>query len=289
MPPRLPLPACRAHPRLCIRTSLFFHTTPARHVSIEDLTRKTHYQRLNVPTDASPATIKKYIPLLLLHLPSTVLTKTPRSFYALSKAHHPDTNPSPSAASLFALFSESYTVLSNATRRASYDRDTLHLQPARSGSYASTQSPAGGRPASGLSKRRGSFRGPPPSFYRSGGWGEHTEKRRAAHETSTGNAEQRADSGLGGMGPGSNPFKDAEYVRSTPHFDKESHTKTHKAEDQRRWERRRRAVDEDGVEFEPQASLGAHFLIVAGILGATIVAPMVYLQFLRLERHKREA
>ncbi|CEJ94268.1 hypothetical protein VHEMI09809 [[Torrubiella] hemipterigena] len=282
MPPRLFFSACRAHPvvpRLCIRTQRF-HTTPTQRTSVEDLTRKTHYQRLNVPTDASPATIKK-------------------SFYALSKAHHPDTNPSPSAASLFALLSESYTVLSNATRRASYDRDTLRLQPARGGSYSSTQSPAGGRPASGLSKRRGSFRGPPPSFYRSGGWGDRTEKRRTAHETSTGgegaNAEQQhrqhteADSGLGGMGPGSNPFKDAEYVRSTPHFDKESHTKTHKAEDRRRWERRRRAVDEDGVEFEPQASLGAHFLIVAGILGATIVAPMVYLQFLRLERHKREA
>lgn len=90
------------------------------------------------------------------------------------------------------------------------------------------------------------------------------------------------------MGPGSNPFKDAERARATPHFDSEAHTRTHERQDERRWQRRRRAVDDEDIEFEPQASLGAHFLIVAGILGATVVAPMVYLQFLRLQRHKKE-
>lgn len=87
------------------------------------------------------------------------------------------------------------------------------------------------------------------------------------------------------MGPGSDPFGHHEEV---PHFDKQGHKKTHETEDQRRWQRQKRAVDEDGVEFEPQTSVGAHFLIVASILGVTFLAPLVYLQFMRGERRKKE-
>ncbi|KAF3076946.1 putative mannosyl-oligosaccharide alpha-1,2-mannosidase 1B [Trichoderma lentiforme] len=233
------------------------------------------------------------------------------SFYALSKAHHPDANRSdPDASHNFSLLSESYTVLSNATRRATYDREVLRLHEHHHhphhhhASYHSTN-PAGGRPPSGLSRRRGTFRGPPPSFYRSGGYGAQTEKRHQAHEESTGGAASGSAGAhqtdranpwntsafhhahhYAGMGPGSDPhhFRD----QSVPHFDKAGHTRTHEREDHRRWQRQRRAVGDDGIEFEPQTSLAGHFLIVAGILAATFLAPAVYLQFMRLGRQKKE-
>ncbi|CAG9949731.1 unnamed protein product [Clonostachys rosea f. rosea IK726] len=269
--------------------SLRAFTTSCR---LHDVAAKNHYERLNIRHDATPAEIKK-------------------SFYQLSKVHHPDANPSdPSASHTFSLLSESYTVLSDPPRRASYDRDVLrlhqqhhqhqHRHPAGA-SYHSTN-PAGGRPPSGLSRRRGTFRGPPPSFYRSGGWGAHTEKRRRAHEESTGGAESAAAGGTssqhsetmhggssrhGGMGPGSDPFGHRHHDEVW-HFDKQGHERTQRHEDRRRWERGRRAVDDDGVEFEPQMSLGAHFLVVLGILATSFVVPVVYLQFSRLGRRKQD-
>ncbi|PNY26379.1 Chaperone protein DnaJ [Tolypocladium capitatum] len=232
-----------------------------------------------------------------------------RSFYALSKAHHPDANPSdPTAAHTFALLSESYALLSSPDRRAAYDRDVLrlhhhpHQAAQRHGSYSSSQSPAGGRAPSGLSRRRGTFRGPPPSFYRSGGWGAHADKRRAAHDESSGSSSspssshathrdpwttRERESARSGMGPGPSPFHDAD-AAAAPHFDREGHARTHQREDRRRWQRARRAVGDDDVEFEPQTSLAGHFLIVASILGVTFLAPFVYLQFMRLGRRKKE-
>ncbi|CAM1500942.1 Fc.00g101040.m01.CDS01 [Cosmosporella sp. VM-42] len=255
----------------------------------EDVKLKNHYERLNVRHDATPAEIKK-------------------SFYSLSKTHHPDINPSnPNASHTFSLLSESYTILSDPSRRAAYDRDVLRLHhhphhAAPRGSYHSTHNPAGGRAPSGLSRRRGTFRGPPPSFYRSGGWGTQGEKRRKAHEESTGAGsgssqeakphanpwdsafkanQAHSDQAYGGMGPGSDPFHDA---TATPHFDKRGHTRTQTKEDQRRW--RRRAMGDDGVEFEPQTSVAGHFFIISGILAATLLAPLVYIQFMRLGRRK---
>ncbi|KKP00822.1 hypothetical protein THAR02_07077 [Trichoderma harzianum] len=263
-----------------------FHAT--RELARGSFEGKNHYERLKVSPDASPAEIKK-------------------SFYALSKAHHPDANRSdPHAAHNFSLLSESYTVLSDANRRATYDREVLRLHEHRHhphhhhASYHSTN-PAGGRPPSGLSRRRGTFRGPPPSFYRSGGYGAQAEKRHQAHEESTGGAASGAQTDranpwntsafhhahhYAGMGPGSDPhhFRD----QSVPHFDKAGHTRTHEREDHRRWQRQRRAVGDDGIEFEPQTSLAGHFLIVAGILAATLFVPAVYLQFMRLGRQKKE-
>ncbi|KAJ4864140.1 dnaJ domain-containing protein [Trichoderma breve] len=271
--------------RCCDDCRRGFHAT--RELARGSFEGKNHYERLKVSPDASPAEIKK-------------------SFYALSKAHHPDANRSdPDAAHNFSLLSESYTVLSNANRRATYDREVLrlhehHHHPHHHASYHSTN-PAGGRPPSGLSRRRGTFRGPPPSFYRSGGYGAQAEKRHQAHEESTGGAASGVQTDranpwntsafhhahhYAGMGPGSDPhhFRD----QSVPHFDKAGHTRTHEREDHRRWQRQRRAVGDDGIEFEPQTSLAGHFLIVAGILAATFLAPAVYLQFMRLGRQKKE-
>ncbi|KOS20171.1 Chaperone protein DnaJ [Escovopsis weberi] len=278
------------------------------------LESKDHYQRLNLEPSATPGDIKK-------------------SFYSLSKVHHPDANPSdPDAASTFSLLSESYTVLSDPARRAAYDRDVLRLQhhphphgPHHHGSYHSTSAaganPAGGRAPSGLSRRRGTFRGPPPSFFRSGGYGAHAERRRKAHEETAGtqtsgdttsgagadfssnsNPNSNSDpssnsdfSSRSGMGPGADPFHyhyhfhfHRQGADVPPYFDKEGHTRTHQREDARRWRRARTALGDDGLEFEPQTSLVGHFFIVAGILAATFLAPVVYLQFMRLGTRKRE-
>ncbi|KAJ4265539.1 hypothetical protein NW762_004828 [Fusarium torreyae] len=260
----------------------------------EEVARKNHYERLNVRHDATPAEIKK-------------------SFYSLSKTHHPDANRSdPNASSTFSLISESYTVLSNQSRREAYDRDVLRLHHhppqthAHRGSYHSHQ--PGGRAPSGLSRRRGTFRGPPPSFYRSGGWGDQADKRRQAHEESTGGggashahgaSHQHQhqhqspwgnpfshESSAGGMGPGDDPFG---HQNDVPHFDRAGHTRTHRREDQRRKDRReRRAVGDDDIEFEPQTSIAGHFVIISGILVATILAPLVYLQFMRFGRQKKD-
>ncbi|KAL6906909.1 putative alpha-mannosidase 1a [Trichoderma evansii] len=277
-----------------------FHAT--RHLAASVFEGKNHYERLKLPLDASHGEIKKYKANLI---PSGL------SFYALSKAHHPDANRSdPDAAHNFSLLSESYTVLSDASRRAAYDRDVLRLHHQNphhphQASYHSTN-PAGGRPPSGLSRRRGTFRGPPPSFYRSGGWGAHAEKRHQAHEESTGGAGSGSASSsaetdranpwntsafhqthhYGGMGPGSDPFHHRD--EHVPHFDKAGHTRTHERQEHRRWQRQKRAVGDDDIEFEPQTSLAGHFLIVAGILAATFLAPAVYLQFMRLGRQKKE-
>lgn len=252
----------------------------------DHISSKNHYERLNVHHEASPAEIKKYTNPSLY--PKTSLTAS-RSFYKLSKAHHPDANPhDPSASHIFSLLSESYTVLSDAARRAAYDRDILRLHHHQShhpqkGSYHS----AGGRPATGLSRRKGSFRGPPPSFYRAGGYGAHTEKHRRAREESTSSGGSES-SPHGGMGPGDDPFG---HHQDVPHFDRYGHHRTQRREDERRWKRtHKRAVDDENVEFEPQMSIGTHFMVVLGILTTSFAVPALYLRSARSgRRKKREA
>ncbi|KAH6840721.1 hypothetical protein B0I37DRAFT_448916 [Chaetomium sp. MPI-CAGE-AT-0009] len=177
------LPAPPAAAWSCHR---FFHASRRTlHLETNASSSANHYETLNVHPTASPAEIKK-------------------SFYHLSKRHHPDHNPTdPHAPTRFMRISEAYAVLSHADKRARYDRHhghnhphgNQHHHPQPGASYHST-GPAGGRPASGLSRRRGTYQGPPPSFYRTGGWGAHGAKRRAAHEESTGGAGS-AGSGFG--------------------------------------------------------------------------------------------
>lgn len=206
--------------------------------------------------------------------------------------------------------SEAYSTLSNTEKRAKYDRDVLRLhdhrasqpQQARTGSYSSTTGPAGGRPASGLSRRRGTFRGPPPSFYRSGGWGAHEAKRSAAHTESTGgsssssayssqqdNASSSSESSgsgytsynAGGMGPGQEPFGRGSGTWQMPHFDRaaqSAHTQTQERNDARR--AHKVASDYDpfpGATAGDFGDFGKLFAIL-GVLGLAGVVPYIFLR-----------
>ncbi|TPX12246.1 uncharacterized protein E0L32_007132 [Thyridium curvatum] len=211
---------------------------------------------------------------------------TARSFYTLSKAHHPDHHPhDPHAPRRFMRISEAYSVLGHADKKAAYDRDVMrrghhhhgqghhgHHGPHHRGSYHSTSGPAGARPASGLSRRRGTFTGPPPSFYRSGGWGSQAAKRRATHEDSTGGGggAETSSSSMGGMGPGQDPFGHREDV---PHFDKEAHERTHRRADERR-ARRMAGMDS---EIQPEAGMAGSFLAICGVLLTSVLVPFTLL------------
>ncbi|KAM7183800.1 DnaJ subfamily A member 3, mitochondrial [Naviculisporaceae sp. PSN 640] len=251
-----------------------------------------HYETLDLQPDATPAEIKK-------------------SFYRLSKIHHPDVNPSdPHASRRFHRISEAYHVLSHAEKRARYDRDYFRRHPnhrhpkTTPHTYHSSGGPAGGRPASGLSSRRRSpFQGPPPSFYRSGGWGSQSSKRRAAHQESTGSTGSRynpesntgynnpnpnssstgtgtggeagGQTGTGGMGPGQRPHPQYNWFGNTgdaaPHFDKEGHERTHRRADERRATKKRRkgAPGEEGAEEGDWGRL----MVVSGALVFAMAGP----------------
>lgn len=184
--------------------------------------------------------------------------------------------------------SEAYATLGSPEKRKRYDIDILP-QPsssssapypsaphARSGSYSSASSPVGARPASGLSRRRTQFRGPPPSFYRNGGWGAYGQKRQAqadetaqAHSRATAAAEAAAaaaaaaaGAGAGGMGPGQGQ---AGFSNDVPHFDQEGHLRTHEQQELR-WRRRRRRRQEDSGGYEDGTSMLIRFLLIGGIV-----------------------
>lgn len=86
------------------------------------------------------------------------------------------------------------------------------------------------------------------------------------------------------MGPGSDPFGHMDDVH---HFDKEGHRRTQGRQDTLR-EKRRRATNSDDVEFEDQTSLGAHFVIVSGILLTALMAPVMYLHYASPARKRRD-
>ena len=127
----------------------------------------------------------------------------------------------------------------------------------KGGSYA------GSRPASGLSKRRGTFQGPPPSFYAHGGYGN-----------------RRAPPGGGGGGGGSSSgaaggARDDDptaFVDRNPlnHFNARGHYRTQSAEDARREQRRSRAM---GAALNEQyigtsGDFAIRFFVVCGVLMA---------------------
>ncbi|RDL37816.1 uncharacterized protein BP5553_05249 [Venustampulla echinocandica] len=243
---------CTPAPRL----QRLFHSSPR---CLDVGTAANHYKTLQIPTNATPSEVKK-------------------SFYALSIKHHPDKNPDdPNASKRFIELTEAYSVLGIPAKRQQYDRDFRHShphshrhQPAHKGSYHSS-GPAGGRPASGLSRRRAQFRGPPPSFYSSGGWGSQASKRQAAQESSTAYAFTG-----GGMGPGQSPFGEV-HAQNVPHFDRSEHLRTHQNHIRRQMDRRRQNGDHTagggGLHEEGTKGTLMTFLAVGGIVALGVWLP----------------
>ncbi|RAL16468.1 DnaJ domain protein [Aspergillus homomorphus CBS 101889] len=255
------------------------HTTPFSTTSHHRASARepTYYELLDVPITASQGEIKK-------------------QFYTLSMRHHPDRNrDDPTASARFSRISAAYNVLSQPNKRAAYDRDHgiyAQYQNTRStatagqhpmGSYSSHSanlhtkgtSYAGSRPASGLSNRRGQFRGPPPSFYANGGYGR------------TGRSAPGPGSGGGGGGGASsagqtsaaNDEDPTSFIDRNPihHFNARGHYKTQTAEDARRRERRGKAMDALNEQYlgNPWAT-AVRFVTVCGIvLGAGTMAGWV--------------
>ncbi|KAJ5081973.1 hypothetical protein N7532_011016 [Penicillium argentinense] len=208
--------------------------------SIRSEWERNYYEILGVPVTATAAEIKG-------------------KFYRLSMTHHPDRNPGDQAAGRrFASISAAWNVLGDAEKRAAYDRENgfhrtqfAHNSPP-SGSHSSHSagvpkggSYAGSRPASGLSKRRGTFTGPPPSFYAQGGYGG---TGRTTPEGSFDSAFGFGNvAGGGGFGQAKAGFEDPEdpegFIRRNPlhYFNARGHFRTQQAEDSRRGQRRSEA------------------------------------------------
>lgn len=192
-------------------------------------------------------------------------------------------------------------MLGTPSKRQQYDRDAGYVSvsatsassgAAYGGSYSSAQrsgSSSGGsygaRPASGLSKRRGTFRGPPPSFYAAGGWGQHAAKRRAAqasgasttgasasggqHSPGSGSAENAQDSGYrpGGFGDGGTTWGAGRAGDEVPHFDRQSHKERQEEMDERMAARRRVRNEELRRESEAlQRDWAIRFVLVSIIV-----------------------
>jgi len=256
-------------PSAALRLQRQFHASAIRGVD-----SPSHYDTLQVPANATAKDIKK-------------------SFYSLSKTHHPDHNPDdPQAAERFVKISEAYHVLGTPEKRLRYDRDVMRTSPSGShshpahGSYHSSN-PAGGRAPSGLSRRRTHFHGPPPSFYRSGGWGTQGAKRSEAQQNSTSGASAAGEgmhhgSPGGGMGHGQNPFG---HTTEVPHFDREGHFRTHTNHERRQ---RQRRMSESFIPLEPGPSTLSNFLFVTGIVSLGILIPSFIFERLRRDKKDKE-
>ncbi|KAM0803281.1 DnaJ domain-containing protein [Usnea florida] len=212
-----------------------------------------YYEALGLDSNASAADIK-------------------RQFYSLSKTHHPDHNPNdPKASDRFVKISEAYAILGSPQKRERYDQDFQRAQgvspfKAPRGSHSSSSTAFGSRPASGLSRRRTQFKGPPPSFYRSGGWGAQGNKRKAQAEESqsTGTGEVRG--GGFGTGQGQAGFDDV------PHFDREGHYRTQEQQDQRR----RRRTEGEGVGFVKRGDVFSQFLMISALVTFAFSIPTLF-------------
>ena len=241
-------------PRPALPHTALFHTTSAWRSE-----SASYYETLGLDPNASAGDIKKCaMNFMAFH---QALTQR-RQFYSLSKTHHPDHNPNdPQASERFVKISEAYAVLVSPQKRERYDRDIQSAQGASPfnaprGSHSSSSTSFGSRPASGLSRRRTQFKGPPPSFYRSGGWGPHGSKRQAQAEGS-GSGGTSAPRG-GGFGPGQGQAG----FNNVPHFDHERHHRTQQQQDQRR----RRRIEEESVGFTGGGSVLFQFFLITAVI-----------------------
>ncbi|KAL6714916.1 hypothetical protein ACLMJK_007176 [Lecanora helva] len=249
-------------------TIIRFHTGPVWKREIIN-----YYATLGLQNDAPAGEIKKH-------------------FYQLSKTHHPDRNPNdPQASDRFVQISEAYAVLGDPQKRERYDKDLQSAQGernsryARPGSHSSSSTPFGSRPASGLSKRRTQFKGPPPSFYRNGGWGRHGARRQSQADAAAQAANAGAGAGNsngGGFGPGQG-F--AGLHDDVPHFDRKGHIRTQVRQEQR-WSRR--AQREGGTHVDGGGVL-VKFALISSVVVFAISVPTWFENSLKRRRIKEES
>lgn len=188
--------------------------------------------------------------------------------------------------------SEAYAVLGNSKKRERYDRDTRQTSV---GSSSDTQhgvhsgsGPFGSRPASGLSRRRTHFRGPPPSFYRSGGWGSQAAKR-TAQADSTRSTSSRPGFKSVDMGErNTNSFgPSGTYVgwkNDVPHFDLKGHYRTHRWQEQKRITRNRGGP----IGSRGGGTIWINFLVVSGVISFAFLISTT-LQSAILSNNKRNS
>lgn len=244
-----------------------FHTSPRHH---NDSLLPNHYETLELQSNATASDIK-------------------RQFYKLSKTHHPDRNPNdPDASSRFVKISEAYATLGSDDKRQRYDREFSRSHPlhsASSSSSSSSQHPSGsyssssysgpgGRPASGLSKRRTQFKGPPPSFYRSGGWGTQSAKRadhasRASHASSSSTSSSSSSDPSSSAGadtpPGTGPAGfSSGFDNDVRHFDREGHLRSQESVERAKLRKSKGVPLDDFRDKSP--SLLWSFCLMSGIL-----------------------
>ncbi|KAF2117527.1 hypothetical protein BDV96DRAFT_570368 [Lophiotrema nucula] len=255
-------PRYRTSPTFSLSRTRAFHSSSQRHAETQTF---THYETLHLPPSATPADIK-------------------RQFFTLSKTYHPDKNPSdPTASSKFVAISEAYHTLSVPEKRQAYDRQLIEQQDASRGwgrqqaphGSHSSHSYAGSRPATGLNKKRGTFRGPPPSFYKSGGYGNQHAKRAEyanyqSHSSSADqDAQQEAEGSYGeygGFGPGQ-----TKQGYEVPHFNDQKHKTMHDHVNEHISARRRQRAQQTAnekirEEIQRETSSIANFIIVSGVI-----------------------
>lgn len=210
-------------------------------------------------------------------------SKSTSQFYSLSKVHHPDHNPNdPEASTRFVEISEAYAILGSPQKRERYDRENRRASDGpqiheRQGSHSSS-APFGSRPASGLSRRRAQFRGPPPSFYRSGGWGNLGAKRRSQAESTASRAADTAAGSIkagsrmgpgGGFGPGG---AQAGRDNDVPHFDRDAHHKMQEQQD----ERRRRRLEDEAFYSGSSGGVWINFVMLSGVVALAGSLPLMF-------------
>lgn len=257
--------------------SVLFHTTSTWWSDQVD-----YYHILGIQGNASAATVKKYTGPLYGHQ-SQAWANEGRQFYSLSKTHHPDHNRNdPQASSRFVKIAEAYAVLGNPQKRERYDRDIQRISGAssagvRHASHTSSSTPFGSRPPSGLSRRRTQFRGPPPSFYRSGGWGSQGDKRQAQAEAaasaSSDAAAGSASAGSrmgGGFGSGG---AEGGWSKDVPHFDRQGHFRTQEQQDLRR---KRRMEEQTTYDYAGSGSMLINFILVGTAVSLACFMPTLF-------------
>lgn len=154
------------------------------------------------------------------------------------------------------------------------------------GSHSSF-TPFGSRPASGLTRRRTQFRGPPPSFYRSDGWGNQGAKRRSqaefaasgAADTAAGSTKAGSRTGPGGgSGPGG---PQAGWDNDVPHFDRDVHHRMQAQQD----ERRRRRLEDEALYNGSGGGVWINFFMLSGVVALAGCLPLMFGRRTEKDKH----